>query len=580
MQLKEKLKEFLLSHRTNLFIGICLSVGLILRIVHALTTEYSIHPDEVMQYLERAHLMVFGNGIIYVAQALGMRSLLVPSFIAFWLWLCKALGMASPTIYIPVVKIAFVLLSMAIPIGMYRLARRNYRGKYRANYGKVVALAALMFGSFWYELVYWAHKPLTGIVATSLIFLYFALEKPNMSLKRLWMLGLLLTLALGVRVHYAPLLALMFFYTIFHLEDRRKKYHFMLACVSGFLIFLGVLDWITLGNPFHSHYTNIYVNVFKGFASHFGVSPFYQYFLWMEDKFYFLLWIGLAYGLFTLLAKKDWFILASFMVVMLSLSRIGHKEYRFIFGAIPFYLILLSACWIFVLQLLVEIFSTSRGRLIIKFIIKMAEDVLGDIQRRFFSSSWSTDRKRMTNTFILASILLTCAYALALKQKGISKSKNAFFVAFKAIANDPDATGVIIISLERFSKSSGYYYLHKKIPFYTTNRLRPKVNAFVSIKKNLHLKNEIDLRTYASHILIRQEDRLQQLEEYFFPWETVGDFVIWKRKQIDYPQKMWSHYQIDDYTRMISRPKFNWIGTLRLRSNFKEAPAREFIEPE
>ena len=59
--------------------------GLFLRFLLALSGDFLLACDEVMQYLEQGHRIAFGYGLIPWEYRLGIRPLLIPYFIAFWL---------------------------------------------------------------------------------------------------------------------------------------------------------------------------------------------------------------------------------------------------------------------------------------------------------------------------------------------------------------------------------------------------------------------------------------------------------------------------------------------------------------
>ena len=144
-----------------------LALGFAARTTIAVVSDVPLHFDEVMQYLEQAHRIVFGYGIVPWEYREGTRSWIVPGFISGILSGLQSLGMTRPAIYVPAVKIVFCILSMTIPAGMY-LFGRIYLGERSARF-------ALVLGCFWYELVLFAHKPLTTFIATALIFLALSL---------------------------------------------------------------------------------------------------------------------------------------------------------------------------------------------------------------------------------------------------------------------------------------------------------------------------------------------------------------------------------------------------------------------
>lgn len=59
-----------------------LVLALVVRIVVALSFQNIIAPDEVFQYLEQAHRLVFGQGIVPWEFQIGLRSWLIPIILA------------------------------------------------------------------------------------------------------------------------------------------------------------------------------------------------------------------------------------------------------------------------------------------------------------------------------------------------------------------------------------------------------------------------------------------------------------------------------------------------------------------
>ena len=125
----------------------------------ALSGDFVVHPDEIMQYLEPAHRLVFGSGVTYWEYFYGARSWLVPGTVAGVLLLFDAVGLGQPFWYVGGVKLLFCAISLAIPAGMYLFARRHF--------GETTGRAALLAGAFWYELAGFAHKPMTEFLATA-----------------------------------------------------------------------------------------------------------------------------------------------------------------------------------------------------------------------------------------------------------------------------------------------------------------------------------------------------------------------------------------------------------------------------
>ena len=66
----------------------------------ALSGDFRLHSDEIMQYLEPAHRLVFGNGAIFWEYHYGARSWLTPGFVAAVLKLLEIVGLDRPFWYV------------------------------------------------------------------------------------------------------------------------------------------------------------------------------------------------------------------------------------------------------------------------------------------------------------------------------------------------------------------------------------------------------------------------------------------------------------------------------------------------
>ena len=113
-------------------------------------------------------------GSIIMAPALGCFRVSSPACcgsVSCWGW-------NQPAHYVAAVKTSFCLLSVIIPYSMYVVGRNLF--------GETSGRVGLVLGAFWYELVGFAHKPMTEFTATILIFLLLALvvRPPARSLSR------------------------------------------------------------------------------------------------------------------------------------------------------------------------------------------------------------------------------------------------------------------------------------------------------------------------------------------------------------------------------------------------------------
>ena len=240
-----------------------LALAFVARAAIALSGDFVLHPDEIMQYLEPAHRLVFGNGVTYWEYFYGARSWLVPGLVAGVLKLFDIVGLGQPFWYVGGVKLAFCAISLLIPAGMYFFARWHF--------GETAARVALLMGAFWYELVGFAHKPMTEFVATALLVSLLALCVRPDKMRMVLTVAVLAVLVAAIRVQYAPLALLVL--GLFFLRTE-KKMQLTLAAVAVFVA-VGIFDAITWdGGLFHSYVVNIRVNFALGDLRA-GESPFY-----------------------------------------------------------------------------------------------------------------------------------------------------------------------------------------------------------------------------------------------------------------------------------------------------------------
>ena len=285
-------------------------------------------PTKSCSTFEPAHRLVFGNGVTYWEYFYGARSWLVPGLVAGVLKLFDIVGLGQPVWYVGGVKLVFCAISLLIPAGMYFFARWHF--------GETVARVALLMGAFWYELVGFAHKPMTEFVATALLMSLLALcvRPASDKLRVVLTVALLAVLVAAIRVQYAPLALLVL--GLFFLRTG-KKMQLALAAVAVFVA-VGVFDAITWdGGLFHSYlaYTRLNLSLDDLIAS---ASPAWEYLYWLL-----IASVGLV-SLCVLAVLADFrryaLMLTLIALTLLIHSTQSHKMYRFIFAVIPLWLLI------------------------------------------------------------------------------------------------------------------------------------------------------------------------------------------------------------------------------------------------
>ena len=303
-----------------------LALAFAVRAAVALSGDFVLHPDEIMQYLEPAHRLVFGAGITFWEYFYGARSWLVPGLVAGVLALFDTVGLGQPQWYVGGVELTFCAISLAIPAGMYFFARHHF--------SEAAARVALLAGAFWYELAGFAHKPMTEFVATAALVPVLALcvRPAGLRERSVWPVAGLAVLAAAVRLQYAPF-ALVLLGVVFLRSQSKMR---LALAAAGLVLAVGVFDAVTWDSGlFHSYVTNVRYNLVLG-PLRAGESPPWQYLEWLA-----IAGAGLAVPCVALLRPGRYaFLLALIVLVIAIHSMQEHKEYRFVFVVVPLWLLI------------------------------------------------------------------------------------------------------------------------------------------------------------------------------------------------------------------------------------------------
>ena len=413
------------------YLPLVLALAFAARAVVALSGDFVVHPDEIMQYLEPAHRLVFGNGITYWEYFYGARSWLVPGTVAGVLMLFDAVGLGQPFWYVGGVKLLFCVISLSIPAGMYLFGRRHF--------GEAAGRAALLAGAFWYELTGFAHKPMTEFVATAPLMALLALSvRPSVdNPPTVWTAAFLACLTAALRLQYAPL-ALVLLGIVFLRTG--KKIQLTLAA-AVFAAAFGLFDAVAWdGGLFHSYVTNIRYNLILG-PMRTGESPAYQFLMWLTLAGLGLSVLCVAAALRHL--RCYGFLLGLIALVVLAHSLQAHKEYRFIFAVIPLWL-LIGADLATRLAARADGLRRLAGFAIAAFAAVSLAGILNALpyQDRVYRA-WSRETGAV----------------------GFVRNQDPIFPAYRYLARAPGVSGVWQVDRPYYNLP-GYYYLHRKIPFY------------------------------------------------------------------------------------------------------------------
>jgi len=300
------------------------------RVAVALTGDFILHPDEIFQYYEPAHGLVYGSAIYTWEIAAGARSFLIPGFIAGLLYVIDFLGYGEPIHYVPAVKVVFCTISLALPVSMYFIARNLWSER--------AGVMAFLFGCFWYEFVGFAHKPLSDMLScyAAMASIAFACARGRTP-TTLALSGLMAALTIGLRWQVGIMLVPFALMLLGDLGRRRRR-DYVLAGLAGMAI-VGVLDHLAWGGIFHSIYLNIVSNL--------EVNPLIDADA-QASAIHYLLWMAWAsagaFWVVVVLALRDWRryapLLALLAIFLATHSLLIHKEYRFAFPWLPLWVMI------------------------------------------------------------------------------------------------------------------------------------------------------------------------------------------------------------------------------------------------
>ena len=422
-------------------IYLILALGIAVRLTAAFCLQNFIWPDEVSQSLEQAHRLVFGYGMVPWEYVAGLRSYLVPFFLAAVLYPFKYFSGGGSLLYTGAVRAVLCLLSASLIVFAYQYAK---------TFGsRLAGLTAAFMVAFWYEYIYFAPKALGDLFAVYLILpgLFFAERGLRDKRPRdLLLAGLLLALGGMVRYQNLPLLLLplaVSFWYGFKTADRPllKYYIYPALLVIGAA---GVLDWLIWGDLFHSLFYSFDFYLVRGGATRVLSLPLDWYFriIWNLQGGLFPLLCGLA-----LLALPRVKLLGTALLFYFIFhTGIAYKEYRYIF-----------LCWPLLM------IAAALG----------AEMLLSKI-----------DRPRLRLAVLAAGLAGFAAFSLysAVKftwadlgydSNYLPKGVSAWTVigphigAYRYLSTRPDIRG-LWDTVDSWRWSPGYYYLHQNIALYFT----------------------------------------------------------------------------------------------------------------
>lgn len=288
-------------------------------------TSGFVHPDSLYQYLEQAHRLVFGYGLVPWEYQDGIRSWFYPLLISSIFKLGILFGVNEISSLVFFVRIFSTIVSILLVYSIYLLGK--------SLFDENVALVAAFFTSCSGLFYVWSARVMPELVSSLFICLglfnaWESIKKPSRSIFSGFFFGI------AFMTHFTS--ALVFTSAVVVLYARKHSIRFILL---GFLIVLllqGILDYFTWGGFFHSPIEFLTANVIQGKSGFFGVQP---------PQFYLIplvLHIPLMFFLAWSIRRDETslFLAGNFLFYFIIMSILPHKEVRFLFNVMPLFIVL------------------------------------------------------------------------------------------------------------------------------------------------------------------------------------------------------------------------------------------------
>lgn len=313
-------------------LGAVLLLALALRLWVSVDTEYLVHPDETYDFLEQGFRLAFGYGVKTWTYEDGVRSYVFPAVLAAVMRL-SAVFAEAPSVYLAAVASLMGLLSLSIVVSAF------FWGRHVG--GLAGALITGVLAAIWFELIYFGPRTLSEVLSTdALVPGVFFVERWRSGHSRHWLNvgGALLGCAFLFRMQVAPALAIVGGWVLWQ-HGWRVLMHVILAALVP-TIAGGILDWATYSYPFESTIQYFLANTMGGVSAYYGHRPFYYL---IDIEVHYLRGAIALVGLGCLIGALEFPLLILIAAsIVIAHSFVGWKEYRFIYPALPFVVILLG----------------------------------------------------------------------------------------------------------------------------------------------------------------------------------------------------------------------------------------------
>jgi GPI mannosyltransferase 3 len=446
--------------RDWIMIGL-LAFAFLVRLAAILAFPSLDHPDENFQVFEQAHRFAFGYGIKPWEFVTGIRSPVLPAAFGVVFRLSAPL-VGGPEGYLIVARLLLAAISLVAVAAVYRMGRRT---------SLTHALIGGLVTATWFEFVYFAGRPLTEAIATTVFLLALSLASApaaELTFRRLFAIGLSLGLCLMLRVH---LLVGLFVIALWvgRFELRARWWPMVLGALVPIAAF-GLADWIAWGGFFHSYVEAVRTNLFRGVASDWGTEPPGWYAQRLFDQWRYALPLIAVFVVVRARASAMWILAA--LAIIAAHSAIPHKEYRFIFPA--------SASLV-----VVAAFGSA--------------DLLERARRRVRPIVFQC--LACAAAFLWLEMSAALAFSAPFKYEWY-KGRQLIMASF-AVAQKADLCGLLFYD-DPWFKTGGYAYLHRNVAFYSLDDDETIDPEKSSANFNAVVLNQSSIPDFAKNFRVQQ----------------------------------------------------------------------------
>jgi GPI mannosyltransferase 3 len=419
-----------------------LVVAFSLRMFVAYAMPNMIWPDEIFQTMEQAHRAVFGNGMVPWEFRQGTRSWMLPGFLAGVI-ACTSVVTSSVTAYLMAAAASMSLISL-VPLW----------AAFRAAWHQLGMRGAIVAGSFvalWFELLFFAPKALSEVVAGNVFAagavlagacVTTAREGGTVRNRQLVAVASLLTLSAMMRIQLAIAAGALFFIVIAKIRGRARL--LALAVATGVVLAAGLLDAVTWDYPFQSFIENIRMNILEGKSSYYGTASWVSYFV-VYGRIWGV-WSIIIIALAVLGTRRAPLLGLGVLLVLAAHIPIAHKEYRFLYPA----------------MLLVVILAGLGAATIVRWIEDRKGARKASLAVVGFIALWFTISMSGASAFHASKTQLAFHYG---EEQDHWFRRRGGLLGMRALGEEPAICGVGLAGIG-WGDTGGYTYLHRKIPIF------------------------------------------------------------------------------------------------------------------